>query len=111
MAPKGREKMRDFTPEDTEAAANIYGVVDDPIARAMLDYLVDHADEVANAATIREALDLPAHREVAKAAHRIGQACAEAGLRRPFSERQVGYVMSPEIAELFRGVRAAQQAS
>jgi hypothetical protein len=101
--------VNEFTAEDTEAARALYERIDNSTARAVLDFLVDHPDERFNAAAIQQQLDLPQHRDVALAMHDLGNRCAEVGKTRPWNEAQVGYLMAPDLAELFRGARKGHQ--
>jgi len=77
--------------------------VTDPNARALLDFLIDHAGERHEARQIMEALGFAQHRDVALAAHVVGHVAALHGLKRPWLEAQLGYTMSPEMAAALRG--------
>jgi hypothetical protein len=83
----------------------LYARIEDPTARAVLDFLVDRPGERFNAAAIQQQLNLPQHRDVALAMYYLGHRCAEVGKTRPWNEAQVGYLLSPDLAELFRKAR------
>jgi hypothetical protein len=97
--------MRDFAPDDLEAALAFDRGVTDPTARAVLDYLIDHPDERLNGATIAKALALPDNRLVARSTYLMGQMAASLDRNRPWGEAQQGYLMTAPIAELFRTAR------
>ncbi|MGH2559014.1 MAG: DUF6416 domain-containing protein [Thermomicrobiales bacterium] len=97
----------DLGSEERDLAASLATAIDNPADRAVFDFLIDHAGERFNGAAIADRLGLPEHTDVGRATYRIGEACAALGIKRPWTEAQQGYTMSPEIAELFRSVRVA----
>jgi hypothetical protein len=98
--------VNDFTEDDARA---LYTRIDDPTARAVLDFLVDHPGERFNAAAIQQQLGLPEHRDVALAMYYLGNRFSEVGKARPWNEAQVGYLLSPEQADVFRNARNSQR--
>ncbi len=85
--------------------ATFYREVTDPNARAMLDFLIDHPGERFEAREIMTALGFERHRDVALAAYAVGEVATKHGLTRPWLEAQLGYTMSPEMAERLRRAR------
>ncbi|MGH2534466.1 MAG: hypothetical protein ACRDJW_19535 [Thermomicrobiales bacterium] len=103
--------MRDLGPEDRDLASLLVASIGHPTDRAVLDFLVDHAGERLRGAAIADDLGLPEHKDVGRATYRIGEACAAFGIKRPWGEAQQGYLMSPEIAALFRSLSDNQRDS
>jgi hypothetical protein len=101
--------VEDFGPDDLELAASLYRTVDDPGARAVLDFLIDHPDERFDEAAIADTLGLSQHRDVARATYAYGEAARALGRARPWQESQLGYLMPAAHASLFRHAR--EQAS
>ena len=99
--------MREFASTDGDEASAFYRSVDDPTARAVLDFLIDHPEERFDGAAIARHLGLAQHRDVARATYRLGQLAAARGRARPWNEAQLGYAMAAEQAALFRDARAA----
>ena len=97
--------MEDFGPNDVELATALYRAVEEPGARAVIDFLIDHPDERFEGAAIAAALGLPQHRDVARATYAYGEAARALGRRRPWSEAQLGYLMPAVQAALFRQSR------
>jgi hypothetical protein len=97
--------MDDLAVASHEELANFYRDVTNPNARAMLDFLIDHAGERFEARAIMEALEFAQHRDVALAAHAVGEVAAQHGIKRPWLEAQLGYTMSPEMAAALREAR------
>jgi hypothetical protein len=85
---------------------DFYRSIDDSRARAVLDFLIDHPDRRYDGAAIVEHLGLAEHRDVARSTYLIGRLAAEAGLPRPWTEGQLGYLMSGERAAVLRQARA-----
>jgi len=96
--------MRDPTPAETTA---FYHDVTDMNARAMLDFLIDHPGQRFEARQIMEALGFAQHRDVGLAAYAVGEVANKHGQQRPWLEAQLGYTMSPEMAETLRRARGA----
>jgi hypothetical protein len=97
--------MRDFAPNDLEAAIAFDRGVTDPAARAIHDYLIAHPDERVDGPTLARTLGLPDNRLVARATYQMGQVAAAEGRKRPWSEAQLGYLMPAPIAELLTRAR------
>lgn len=85
--------------------AEFYRDVTDPNGRAVLDFLIDHPGERFEAREIMTALGFGQHRDVALAAYAVGEAAGRHGQKRPWLEAQLGYTMSPEVAEALRRAR------
>jgi hypothetical protein len=85
---------------------DFYRSIDDPAARAVLDFLIDHPDRRYDGAAIIEHLGLAEHRDVARSTYLIGRLAAAAGLPRPWTVGQLGYFMSGERAAVLRQARA-----
>jgi hypothetical protein len=94
--------MRDPTPAETTA---FYHDVTDTNARAMLDFLIDHPGQRFEARQIMDALGFAQHRDVGLAANAVGEVASKHGQPRPWLEAQLGYTMSPELAETLRRAR------
>lgn len=90
---------------DKEAMTSLYRGVTDADARAMLDFLIDHAGERFEARQIMESLGFARHRDVALAAYAIGEVAGQHGLKRPWLEAQLGYTMPAKTAEMLRMAR------
>jgi hypothetical protein len=88
----------DATADQDEAAA-FYRDLTDPNARAMVDFLREHAGERFEAREIMTALGFTKHSDVARAAYAVGEVARKHGLPRLWLEAQLGYTMSPETAE------------
>jgi hypothetical protein len=97
--------MDTFTTAGPAELAAFYHDVTDPNARAVLDFLIDHAGQRYTAREIMTALGFAQHRDVARAAYAVGEAAGRHGLARPWNEAQLGYMMSPETTSLLRGAR------
>lgn len=87
-------------------AIQFYGLVDPGQPRQLLDYLIDHPDQRFNSEALQAALQFPQHKDVALAAYSIGETAAALGLKRPWTEGQLGYQMSAETATLLTQARA-----
>lgn len=72
--------------------------IDDRTERALLDWLVDHPEERFDGAALRASLSLEAHRDVTRAAAKLGERFTSAGIARPWNEAQRGYLMTAEQA-------------
>jgi len=97
--------MQRFGPDDLDAARAFYRAIDDPVAKAVLDFLVDQPEQRFDGAAIVRALDLPEHRAVARATFRLGTLAADLGYARPWREAQLGYLMPRDQAALLRQAR------
>ena len=97
--------MGGFDPGDLDVAVAFYRSVDDPTAKAVLDFLIDHPDERFDGAALVRHLGLAAHRDVARATFYLGTLSAARGRRRPWTEAQLGYLMPSPQAELLRRAR------
>ena len=93
--------------QSSAATTAFYRDVTDPNARAMLDFLIDHAGERFEARQIMEALGFAQHRDVGLAAYAVGEDAGRYGAKRPWLEAQLGYTMSPEVAGMLRQAREA----
>ena len=100
--------MEDFGPADLDLAVAFYQAVDDPTARAVLDFLVDHPEQRFDGAALVAHLRLGEHRDVARATYRLGRLAAGLHRRRPWAESQLGYLMPAAQADLLG--RAREQA-
>lgn len=94
-----------LAPNDTILATEFYGLVEPGHPRQLLEYLIDHPDEQIDSETLQAALQFPQHKDVALAAYSIGESAASVGLKRPWTEGQLGYRMSGETAALLARVR------
>jgi hypothetical protein len=94
--------MRESTTVDPNAMTAFYRSVTDGNARAMLDFLIDHAGERFEARQMMESLGFAQHRDVALAAYAVGETARQHGLKRPWLEAQLGYTMSPDVADALR---------
>lgn len=97
--------MQAFDPDDVETAVTFYAMVTNPRHRAVLDFLIDHPDERFDEATLAERLELPEHRDVARATYAMGEIAARLGRKRPWTEGQLGYLMPAAQAALLRQAR------
>ena len=93
--------------EKPTLAKEFYGLVDNGQPRELLDYLIDHPDQRVNAEALQTALQYPQHKDVALAAYSIGETAAALGLKRPWTEGQLGYLMTSEMATLLKQARGA----
>lgn len=93
--------------EKPKLATELYGLVESGQPRQLLDYLIDHPDTRMTAEALQEALQFPQHKDVALAAYSIGESAAALGLKRPWTESQIGYLMPSEIATLLKHAREA----
>jgi hypothetical protein len=89
-------------------ATEFYGLVDPGQPRQMLDYLIDHPDTRVDSSALQTALDFPNHKDVALAAYSIGETAAALGLKRPWTEGQLGYQMPAATAALLSQARAGK---
>jgi hypothetical protein len=96
----------EFGPDDLDLAVTFYRSIADPAARAVLDFLIDHPEERFDGAAIAHQLDLPRHRDVARATYALGEAAAALGRKRPWGEGQLGYLMPAAQAALLGEARA-----
>lgn len=94
--------MNTYTAVDPADIAAFNHDLTDANARAMLDFLREHAGERFEAREIMTALGLGRHRDVALAAYAVGEVAGRHGLPRPWLEAQLGYTMAPETAEALR---------
>ena len=97
--------MEPFGSADLDLATRLYQAVDDPVARAVLDFLIDHPDEQHEGFAIAETLGLPRHQDVARATYTYGEIARSLGKSRPWREAQMGYLMPAEQATLLRQAR------
>lgn len=99
--------MTAFVPDDPARALAFYRAIEDPTARAVLDFLIDRPGQRFDGAAIARALGLPRTRDVARATYAMGEIAATLGHGRPWTEAQLGYAMPEEQAALFRRARSA----
>ena len=97
--------MEPFGPTDLDLASRFYRAIDDPAARAVLDFLIDHADERVEGYAIADTLGLPRHHDVARATYTYGEVARSLGKTRPWQEAQMGYLMPAEQVALLRQAR------
>ncbi len=97
--------MEAFDTNDVATAAKFYQAISDENARRLLDNLIDHPDEQRTAADLQARLGFAEHRDVARATYQLGLLASELGRSRPWSEGQMGYRMSQEMATLFQAAR------
>jgi hypothetical protein len=95
-----------LAPNDSALATQLYGLVAAGQPRQLLDYLIDHPDTRMNAEALQAALQFPQHKDVALAAYSIGESAAALGLKRPWTEGQLGYMMNAETAALLSRARS-----
>jgi DNA-binding transcriptional ArsR family regulator len=103
--------MEPFGATDLALAKRFYEAIDDPTARAVLDFLIDHPDERIEGYTIADTVGLPRHRDVARATYTYGEIARSLGKSRPWQEAQMGYLMPAEQAALLRQARELATAS
>lgn len=89
------------------AATEFYALVETGQPRTLLDFLIDHPDERFDSETLQTALHFPQHKDVALAAWSIGESAATIGLARPWTEGQLGYLMTAETAAVLAKARSA----
>lgn len=87
-------------------ATELYGLVDPGQPRQFLDYLIDHPEERIDSETLQAVLQFPQHKDVALAAYSAGESAAALGLKRPWSEGQLGYLMTASTAALLAEARS-----
>ncbi|MCO5220669.1 MAG: hypothetical protein M9947_03685 [Thermomicrobiales bacterium] len=92
--------------EKPTLAPQFYGLVDLGQPRQLLDYLIDHPDTRIDSTALQAALQFPQHKDVALAAYSIGETAAALGLKRPWTEGQLGYLMNAETANLLARARS-----
>jgi len=102
--------MHPWTPDDQAAATAFLASLDDPTQRAFLDLLITHPDERFDTAKVADRLGLVDHQAVARATFAMGRALADVDLMRPWTEAQMGYAISADIATLFRSVLSSKKA-
>lgn len=95
------------SPDDDAGALAFYRAIEEPTARALLDFLIDHPGQRFDGAAIARALGLPRRADIARATYAMGDIAAALGHGRPWEEAQLGYAMPEEQAALFRRARAA----
>lgn len=100
-----RETMDRSNLETIEQARDFYRAINDPTAKAILDFLTDHPGERFDGAAIVRHLSLGAHRDVAQATYLMGQIATAQGLNRPWAEGQLGYLMPEQEATLLSRAR------
>jgi hypothetical protein len=88
-----------------ESAGELYPRIEEPGARRLLDYLIDHPDQQHDSEALQQTLGFAEHRQVALSAYAIGEIASELGLARPWVEAQRGYTMPEENARLLAAVR------
>lgn len=94
-------------PDDHAGALAFYRAVEDPAARAVLDFLIDHPGQRHDGAAIARSLGLPRNTDVARATYAMGEIAAALGHGRPWTEAQLGYAMEEEQAARLRAARSA----
>jgi len=94
--------MNTIATSSPEAVAAFERDLTDPNARAMVDFLREHAGQRFEAREIMTALGFAQHRDVALAAYAVGEVARRHGLTRPWLEAQLGYMMAPETADLLQ---------
>lgn len=97
--------MNTITRENPALAAQFYGLITPGQPQQFLDFLIDHPGERFDSEVLQRELQFPQHKDVALAAYSIGESAAALGLDRPWTEGQLGYQMSPEIAESLANAR------
>jgi hypothetical protein len=97
--------VEEFGAADFDLAVRFYRAIDDPGARAVLDFLIDHPDERFEGTAIADTLGLPQHRTVARAAYAYGEIARSLNRARPWQEAQLGYLMPAEQATVLRQAR------
>lgn len=97
--------MQEFKPGEIDIAVAFYRAIDDPTAKAVLDWLIDHPDERFDGAALVRHLQLSRHSDVARATYRLGGLAASLGRRRPWGEASLGYQMPADQATLFQTAR------
>jgi hypothetical protein len=103
--------MEPFGAADLDLATRFYRAIDDPTARAVLGFLIDHPDERHEGFAIADTLGLPRHGDVARALYGYGEAARSLGKSRPWQEAQMGYLMPSAQATLLRQARERATAS
>lgn len=99
--------MAKILSDDATLAIQFYGLVDPGQPRQLLEYLIDHPDTRIDSSALQAALQFPRHKDVALAAYSIGETAAALGLKRPWSEGQLGYLMTADTAGLLSKARGA----
>ena len=99
--------MPDALQEKPMLAPEFYRLVELGRPRQLLDFLIDHPDERFDSEALQQALRFPQHKDVALAAYSIGESAAAVGLKRPWSEGQLGYMMTAETAAMLAHARSA----
>ena len=97
--------MEPFGTADIDVAKRFYDAIDNPTARAVLDFLIDHPDEPHEGYVIADSLGLPRHQDVARATYSYGEVARSLGKSRPWQEAQMGYLMPAAQAALLRRAR------
>src|SRR5262245_55845045 len=98
-------KVEEFGTADFDPAVRFYWAIDDPNARAVLDFLIDHPDERFEGAAIADTLGLPQHQAVARATYAYGEIARSLNRTRPWQEAQLGYLMPAVQSTLLRQAR------
>lgn len=89
-------------------ATEFYGLVEPGQPRELLDFLIDHPDQRFDSETLQTALQFSRHKDVALAAWSVGESAAALGLARPWTEGQLGYLMTADTATLMARARAGK---
>jgi hypothetical protein len=97
--------MEEFVASEVDLAATFYGSVDDPNARSLLDFMIDHPDQRFDGATLASRLGWARNRDVGRATFELGKRAAALGRKRPWREAQLGYLMEAAQADLLRRAR------
>lgn len=96
-----------LTANDRERTTEFYKSVETGQPRQFLDFLIDHPDERFDSEALQNALRFPQHKDVALAAWSIGESAMVVGLARPWTEGQLGYLMTAETAAVLKQARSA----
>lgn len=99
--------MQAFTPDDLALATQLYAASAGANERALLNWFIDHPDEVREGFQLAGDLGFPETRAVARSTYTIGLAASGLGRSRPWHEAQRGYSMPAALAELFAKAREA----
>jgi F420-dependent oxidoreductase-like protein len=97
--PAAQSRRReDVITLDEADVTRAYAAVRDGTPRRLLDFLIDHADERFDGATLMRHLELRRHDEVARGFAALAADLGEQGLARPWNEAQAGYLLPPQHA-------------
>lgn len=100
LAAAAVRPRRSLEEGDTATVRAILAEAPDGLEGRALRWLMDHPDERIDGDTLRRELGAPDHRSITAALAALGRRFTDAGIDRPWSEAQRGYLLTRARAEL-----------